>query len=308
MVSESVWRRMLLAGTGLVIGVAAILALGVIPPVRTDTYPGATPDRVIPVLWVIIVANALVAAGLLRTTLVTRRGGSASKVLLGAAGLVALAMGFVLYLVAADIYRGPHWTFIPGATWLLFACTGGDLAAGVLAFTAVAVRLRQPPSRHDIKSLRLAAALFLVFWLAIVGITLATSAMPGGGADPVWGLHLLMPFVAGAFVVWWRNRNTIADRITGGMLAGLLFSVIDFAIEIMAQALPQLGKPQPFSHLTMRWMTWSEFWGDALFLGLAYAVMGIVLGMVGGLNSPLLAAALRGVRGGGGPAAPPGVS
>jgi len=84
--------------------------------------------------------------------------------------------------------------------------------------------------------------------------------------------------------------------------------VIDIAIEIMAQALPQLGKPQIFSHLPMSWMTWSEFWGDALFLGLAYAVMGIVLGLVGGLNSPLLAAALRGVRGGGGPAAPPVVS
>ena len=145
MASESVWRRMLLVGTGLVIGVAAILALWVIPLFREDTSPYASPDTAIPVFWGFVIANALVAAALLGTALVTRRGGCASTVLLAAAGSVAPAVGFVLLIAALDLYS--EGNFMQGATVLLFACAGGDLAAGVLAFTAAVVRLRQPPSQ-----------------------------------------------------------------------------------------------------------------------------------------------------------------
>ena len=145
MVSPSVWRRMLLVGTGLVIGVAAILALWVIPLFREDASPYASPDTAIPVFWGFVIANALVAAALLGTTLVTRRGGCASEVLLGAAGAVALAMGFVLLIPALDLYS--EGNFMQGATVLLLACAGGDLAAAALAIAAAVVRLRQPPSQ-----------------------------------------------------------------------------------------------------------------------------------------------------------------
>jgi len=141
MVSESVWRRMLLAGTGLVTGGAAILALGVIPQGRTDPY---WDSDVIRIFWVLIIANVLVGAALLGTMLVTRRAGCASKVLLVAAGLVALALGFLLLDAALAELEHPG---MQGVAVSLFACVGADLAAGVLAFISAVVPLRQPPSQ-----------------------------------------------------------------------------------------------------------------------------------------------------------------
>jgi len=145
MASESVRRRMLLVATGLVIGVAAILALGVIPLSRAYLSLHAWPDTASPFYGAFVIANALVAAALLRATRVTRPGGCASTELLGAAGLLALASSFVLLMPALDLYS--EGNLMQGATVLLFACAGGDLAAAVLAFTAVVVRLRQPPSQ-----------------------------------------------------------------------------------------------------------------------------------------------------------------
>ena len=122
---------------------AAILALGVMPGVRTDTSPGATPERAILGLWVFVIANVLVAAALLGATAATRRGGCASKVLLVAAGLVALGMGLEMLEGAFFYLEHPA---MQGVAVLAFACAGGDLAAAVLAFTAVVVPLRRPPS------------------------------------------------------------------------------------------------------------------------------------------------------------------
>jgi len=153
---------------------------------------------------------------------------------------------------------------------------------------------------HDIQTHRLAAALFLVFWLAIWGITWAT--WQAGMPSLVGGLHLLLLFVAGALVGWWRN--TTAGSIGGGMLAGLLLYVINYAIMLVFEILRWPGRAQPGPEL----MASSMSLGEELIFFLILAVIGIVLGMVGGLIGALLAAALRRVRGGGGPAAPPGVS
>ena len=134
---------------------------------------------------------------------------------------------------------------------------------------------------HDIGTHRLAAALFLVLWFAIWWITVTTWS--GGMNTLVVCLHLLMPFVAGVLAGWWRNST--AGNIKGGILAGLLFCVIDFAILAVFQSLPEPGRMQ------------SSFWGEALGMGLIYTVIGIVLGTVGGIISELIAAALHRVRG-----------
>ena len=152
---------------------------------------------------------------------------------------------------------------------------------------------------HDIQTHRLAAALVLVCWLAIWGITWAT--WQDGMHPLVFGLHVLLLFVAGALVGWWRN--TTAGSIGGGMLAGLLLCVINLGIMfVFDEILRWPGRPQPGPEATTM-----SLWED-LFFGLILAVIGSVLGMVGGLIGALLAAARRRVRGGGGPAAPPGVS
>ena len=144
MASESVWRRMLLVATGLVIAVAAILALGVIPPLRASAALHGLPDMVTPFWGPFVIANVLVAAALLGAMGATPRGGCAGIVLLGAAGLVALASGLLVPLPALEFYFYDNsrdaWTF------LLFACGGGDLTAGVLAFAALVVWLRKPRS------------------------------------------------------------------------------------------------------------------------------------------------------------------
>ncbi len=153
---------------------------------------------------------------------------------------------------------------------------------------------------QDIQTHRLAAALFLVFWLAIWGITWAT--WQESMSPLALGLHLLLLFVAGALVGWWRN--TTAGSIGGGMLAGLLLNVINCAfLFVFDEILRWTGRAQPDPELTAS----IEWWGNLPWF-LIFAVIGIVLGMVGGLIGALLAAALRRVRGGGGPAAPPGVS
>jgi hypothetical protein len=117
----------------------------------------------------------------------------------------------------------------------------------------------------------------------------------------VFGLHVLLLFVAGVLVGWWRN--TTAGSIRGGMLAGLLLCVINLAILLVFdEILRWPGRPQPGPEATTM-----ALWEEVLFF-LIIAGIGSVLGMVGGLIGALLAAALRRVRGGGGPAAPPAVS
>jgi hypothetical protein len=144
MISESVYRRMLYVGAGLVIGMAAILAFGVIPPVRADLSPMASPGKAVPAIWVSVIAHLLIGAILLGTFLVTRRGGRARKGLLWAAAIVALLLGLLMVDGAFAYLDHPG---LHGVAVWMFVCVGCDLAAGVLALTTAVARRRQPPSR-----------------------------------------------------------------------------------------------------------------------------------------------------------------
>jgi hypothetical protein len=88
-----------------------------------------------------------------------------------------------------------------------------------------------PRILSEIKVHPIASALFVLYWLAVYGLYAFRWKAPTGSADlvpPVLALHLLLPFIAGIFVSWWRRRR--GGSITGGMLVGATVFAIDFAL------------------------------------------------------------------------------
>jgi hypothetical protein len=145
---------------------------------------------------------------------------------------------------------------------------------------------------HDIKSHRLAAAIFLVVWLAAWGITVGIWQYDADGYSfgmhPVsipW--HFVLPLVVGGLVGWWRAA--FGAGIKGGMLAGMLFCVTNMAILVAwSGILIALGRVSPDANLA-----WWEGLFEVLHLGLTYALIGLALGAVGGLGGAALSVVMR---------------
>lgn len=124
------WRqRLLMLAAVLLVVSAAIVALGVIPLVRADTFPGAAPERAVPAFWgnvalVLLVAAAAITASRLRWSRATLR-----RVLVGVSGLVALLLGLLL-IDAASAFSG-HGPAMHRAVVALWVCVCLDVAAGI---------------------------------------------------------------------------------------------------------------------------------------------------------------------------------
>jgi len=125
-------RWMLLLAAGLAFGSAMIVALGVIPPVRTDTFARAAPGAAATGFAVNAILNLLVGIALLAS--VRWRSGGAGKVLIVVAGVVGLVLGSAL-LNAAGAFAG-HGPAMRAVVVMCFAGSAGDLGAGVLALIA----------------------------------------------------------------------------------------------------------------------------------------------------------------------------
>jgi hypothetical protein len=147
MINKTVLRRMLYVGTGLIIAVTLILAVIVIPSVRMDTSPQATPESAVPALWLSIIVHLIIVALLILTILVNRRGGRISKGLLIAAGVVLLLLSLMI-LDGASAYLGHPDPGMHKVAISMFICVGCNFLASVLLFfTAWHSRLLQPPSK-----------------------------------------------------------------------------------------------------------------------------------------------------------------
>jgi hypothetical protein len=133
MVSESVWRRILYFGTGLVLAVSIILACIVIPSVKMDTSIYAAPERAVPAIWVVVIIHLLIVAALIWTIIVNKRGLQINKELLVASGVAPIILSLVM-MDAAFAYIDNPDTHI--AAILIFICIGFDIIAAVLSFTA----------------------------------------------------------------------------------------------------------------------------------------------------------------------------
>jgi hypothetical protein len=134
-------RLILSVGAALALGVAIIVAVGVIPLVRADTSPSATPGRAIPAFWVNIILQVLVGMALFGISFIRRTGDRASKVPAVVVGLIALALGLGL-LDAAMAYQGEGPGML-GASIALYVCVGFDFLIGVIAFLAAILRFSE---------------------------------------------------------------------------------------------------------------------------------------------------------------------
>ena len=133
MINETILRRILYVGTGLVIVVNLILAFMVIPSVRMDTSPQATPENAVHGIWVVIIIHLLIVAALVWTILVNQRGGRIKKGLLIALGVVLLLLSLMV-LDGASAYLDHPDPIMHRVPISMFICTGCNFIASVLAF------------------------------------------------------------------------------------------------------------------------------------------------------------------------------
>jgi hypothetical protein len=146
MLTKRSHRLILSVGAALALGVAIIVAVGVIPLVRADTSPSATPGRAIRTFWrFVIFPQVLVGMALFGISFIRCPGGRASevasKVLAVVVGLIALALGLLL-LDAAMAYQG-HGPGMLGASIALYVCVGFDFLIGVIVFLAAILRFSE---------------------------------------------------------------------------------------------------------------------------------------------------------------------
>ena len=120
-------RRMLLACAILFLSVAFLIALSVIPAVRSDSFPGAT--AAVPAFWVIIVLYLLSAATCVVIAIRSKEGGRTSRSILVALGLFVLLLGITL-ADGAHAYRS-HGPSMQTASTLLYVCTAVVFLAGL---------------------------------------------------------------------------------------------------------------------------------------------------------------------------------
>jgi len=145
MIRDAVRRGLLLSGAALGFVVVAIVAVEVIPSVRTDTYPLATPESAAASFWVVGVGiNTLVGVILLAAAHLTRRDRGGGRGLAVLAGLVAVVVS--LLLLDAAVAFAEHGPSMRWVTIALYMCLGCDLTAGALALIAAVLpdRRRQP--------------------------------------------------------------------------------------------------------------------------------------------------------------------
>jgi len=124
------WRqRILMLAAALMLTSAGIVAFGVIPLVRADTFPGAAPDRAVPAFWGNVVLVLSVAAAAVTASRLGLERATLRRVLAGVPGLLALGVGLVL-IDAATAFSG-HGPGMHGAVVALWVCVCLDVAAGI---------------------------------------------------------------------------------------------------------------------------------------------------------------------------------
>jgi hypothetical protein len=133
MISKTSWYRILYVTTGLVILVVLMIAFYIIPQVKADTSPTATPESAVPAFWVTVFIHLFIIAGLIYSIMFSHREGHFENGFLVTDGVVLILLSLILIDAASASLDQPdlHSTSI-----LLFICIGFDFIAGVLSFIA----------------------------------------------------------------------------------------------------------------------------------------------------------------------------
>jgi len=127
---------------------------------------------------------------------------------------------------------------------------------------------------HDIKAHKLAAVLFLVYWLATLVVVPIT--WNEGIPFPVVLLLFTVPLIAGILVGLWRSstpkhRARLGEKTGGGMLAGLLCTIITFLVMKGGVVDEVIGWMRGGGHR----------FGEMLVFFIVAGVFGIILGFAG---------------------------
>ena len=134
-VSLKFCRRILLTSAGLFVAVALVVAAGVIPPVKADIFPSATPQRAVAAFWGNIAFDLLAATALVFIAIRATGRSRLSTTVLGFLAPLALLLAFALTEAAfAFQTQGPAMQTVP---ILLFLCSAADLLTAALVTTAV---------------------------------------------------------------------------------------------------------------------------------------------------------------------------
>lgn len=135
-------QRLRQLATAMMLTSAALIAFGVIPSVRADSFPQASSGDAIPVFWVIVVIDLFLALAAFAASRVdSSQAGHRSLPV--AAGVVSVLLGLLL-IDAAAAYAG-HGPGMRGAVVALWACVGLGLAAGASMIVSTFRRLHGRP-------------------------------------------------------------------------------------------------------------------------------------------------------------------
>ena len=132
-------NRLLLVCTTLFLLVAFVVALGVIPAVKSDISPNAVPERAVPPFWVNIGFGLLLSASCGAIAVWSKGRDRFSTTILVVLGIVALLLG--LALVDATMAFRSHEMLARNTSAILSACAAVDLSAGALVLV---VTIRRP--------------------------------------------------------------------------------------------------------------------------------------------------------------------
>jgi len=135
----------------------------------------------------------------------------------------------------------------------------------------------------DIKAHKWAAGFFLIYWLATLVVVPIT--WQGGIPTPVVLLLFTVPLIAGILVGSWRSsapehRAHLGDQIGGGMLAGLLCTVVTDLV-MKGGVIDEV----------QGWMRgWEHFgqWGEVAVFFIVAGVLGLILGFAGAVLASIV--------------------
>jgi hypothetical protein len=122
-------KRLFFATTSSAI-VAVLLGCIVIPGVERDTSPHATPGIAVPALWVFVILQLLIAAGLVWTMFAAQRSGAMNRRWLLTAGLTLILTSLMLTDGALSYLDHPDLQRTAAA---MFVSVGFDFVAGMIA-------------------------------------------------------------------------------------------------------------------------------------------------------------------------------
>jgi branched-subunit amino acid permease len=141
-VSFAFCRRLLLIDVVLLVGIALAIPWAVIPPVRVDTFPNATPESAVPAFWIITCFHVLAAAVVGRAASRMTADGKVGRPWM----LVPLAL---LVLLSAYALEEPGRAYslegpaMRTGSMVLLACAASDLVAALLMLSAASLLRRR---------------------------------------------------------------------------------------------------------------------------------------------------------------------